>query len=178
MDAFTPPPAVDPTTDFAPVPVVYRRDGWTVERQRAFIATLSETGNVYAAANGVGMSERSAYRLRVRPDAEAFAEAWDAALQLASHRLLATAFELAVKGHERRLYHKGEFVGVDHVKSERLLMFLLRGYHPMRFGALSGVLDFSPRDPHGDVGRDLARLGGALVDLPAAPDPEDAVYDR
>jgi hypothetical protein len=37
-----------PIPDFAPVPRKYRFDGWTAERQRAFIAALAETGSVRA----------------------------------------------------------------------------------------------------------------------------------
>jgi hypothetical protein len=35
-----------PLPNFTPVPRKYRHDGWTAERQRAFIAGLAETGSV------------------------------------------------------------------------------------------------------------------------------------
>ena len=35
------------------VPVAHRRDGWTPERQRTFLATLAETGCVSAACAAV-----------------------------------------------------------------------------------------------------------------------------
>jgi hypothetical protein len=62
---------------FTPVPGRARRDGWTEERQRAFIAALDGTGCVGRAAAAVGMSRKSAYRLRRRKGAESFAAAWD-----------------------------------------------------------------------------------------------------
>lgn len=65
---------------FTPVPVRARRDGWTEERQREFIATLARTGCVDGAASAAGMSRESAYRLRRRKGAESFAEAWDSIL--------------------------------------------------------------------------------------------------
>ncbi|RVU07902.1 hypothetical protein EOE18_02170 [Novosphingobium umbonatum] len=65
---------------FAPVPVRGRRDGWSVGRQAGFMAALARTGSVRAAAEAVGMSRVSAYRLRERAGAESFAAAWDAAL--------------------------------------------------------------------------------------------------
>src|SRR5689334_9510934 len=53
-------------TDFDPAPVKPRHDGWTAERQRAFIAALAEQGCVSDACRAVGVSPRSAYRLRRR----------------------------------------------------------------------------------------------------------------
>jgi hypothetical protein len=41
---------------------------------------LAETGSVIGACEAVGMSRKSAYRLRALPGAESFAAAWDAAL--------------------------------------------------------------------------------------------------
>jgi hypothetical protein len=65
---------------FAPVPVRGRRDGWSAARQAGFMAALVRTGSVAAAAQAVGMSRASAYRLRERAGAASFAAAWDAAL--------------------------------------------------------------------------------------------------
>ena len=65
---------------FYPVPTRTRRDGWTVQRQADFLGMLAETGSVLGACEAVGMSRKSAYRLRSLPGAESFAAAWDAAL--------------------------------------------------------------------------------------------------
>ena len=65
---------------FHPVPLRARRDGWSIERQCAFLAQLYLTGSVGAAAHCVGMSRHSAYRLRTREGAESFAHAWDSVL--------------------------------------------------------------------------------------------------
>src|SRR3954447_10134303 len=65
---------------FYPVPTRTRRDGWTIERQADFLGLLAETGSVIGACEAVGMSRKSAYRLRALPGAESFAAAWDAAL--------------------------------------------------------------------------------------------------
>ena len=65
---------------FDPVPSAStRRDGWTPDKQRAFIERLGECGVVSIAARAVGMSPKSAYVLRKRPGAESFAAAWDEA---------------------------------------------------------------------------------------------------
>ena len=65
---------------FHPVPVGARADGWTHQRQAAFIGYLAETRSVLAACRKVSMGRESAYRLRKRPGAAGFAAAWDAAL--------------------------------------------------------------------------------------------------
>jgi hypothetical protein len=80
-----PAPSAEPLTHrripaFHPVPVGPRADGWTAERQAAFVGKLAETRSVLAAARAVGMGRESAYRLRKRPGAAGFAAAWDAAL--------------------------------------------------------------------------------------------------
>jgi hypothetical protein len=65
---------------FNPVPLRYRRDGWTPGRQSDFLGRLAETGKVAAAARHVGKSRESAYRLRDKQGAESFAAAWDSIL--------------------------------------------------------------------------------------------------
>lgn len=57
---------------FTPVPRKYRYDGWTPERQKAFIDALAETGSVKAAALRVNMSKEGAYYLRRQPHADEF----------------------------------------------------------------------------------------------------------
>lgn len=75
-----PPDRVSTIPDFTPAPLRARVDGWTAERQRGFVEALAATRSVGRAAEAVGLSRASAYRLRGRPDAGAFAAAWDAAL--------------------------------------------------------------------------------------------------
>ena len=62
---------------FHPAALRSRHDGWSVERQCEFLASLYATGTVSAAARSVGMSRASAYALRERDGAEGFAFAWD-----------------------------------------------------------------------------------------------------
>jgi hypothetical protein len=57
--------------NFTPVPVRARHDGWTVERQAAFLEALAETGCIEDACRHVGMSRNSAYRLQRREPAVA-----------------------------------------------------------------------------------------------------------
>ncbi|WP_109808207.1 hypothetical protein [Sphingosinithalassobacter portus] len=150
-------------TDFTPAPAT-RAHGWTAERQRKFIDVLAETGCVSDAAAAVGLTPRSAYRLRLRPGAEGFHRAWDAALTLASDRLLSMAFERAVHGNLRQVWLRGECVGEERVPSDKLLMFLLRHLDPMRFGRMAGLMQADVRDPR-DTARDaLPDLADMLAD--------------
>ncbi len=77
--------------DFTPAAIRARRDGWTPERQRAFIAALALRPSVTAAAASVGLSARSAYKLRGKAGAEGFAAAWDRAIEAAFARRIAAA---------------------------------------------------------------------------------------
>lgn len=58
-----------------------RRDGWTGERQLAFLTVLGRTRSVTKAAAAAGMSRESAYRLRARRPGGLFATLWDRAVQ-------------------------------------------------------------------------------------------------
>lgn len=58
---------------FAPATQRVRCDGWIPDRQRLFIEALSEWGSVRQAAEHVGMTASTAYRLRIHPEAREFA---------------------------------------------------------------------------------------------------------
>jgi hypothetical protein len=62
----------DPPSGFVPVPLRYRRDGWTPARQYSYLLALAETGRSRSAAKAVGMTEQSARKLRRRPEAALF----------------------------------------------------------------------------------------------------------
>jgi hypothetical protein len=111
--------------EFEPVALCSRIDGWTPDRQRAFVEELADCGVVREAAARVGMSEQSAYRLRRRAGAEAFNLAWEAAVQIGMDRLRSVAYERAVLGMPKARYYRGEKVGEDRVYSDRLLIYLL-----------------------------------------------------
>ncbi len=120
-----------PFADYEPVTLSRMRPGgWTAERQRKFLVTLAETGSVSEASIMSGVSARSAYRLRQRLHATAFADAWDHALKLASLRLVTLAFERATTGTVREIWREGRLVGTTRAPSEKLLMFLIRHLMP------------------------------------------------
>ena len=110
---------------FEPVPVRPRRDGWTPEKQRAFIEALADTGLVREAAARVGMTEQSASRLRRRADARAFDIAWEAAARANARRLHAIAWERAIEGIIKGHYYHGELKSEERVYDNRLLIYLL-----------------------------------------------------
>jgi hypothetical protein len=130
------PPRNLPSTGFnafEPALTRFRRDGWTPERQRAFIDALAETACVSDACRAVGMSTQSAYALRRTFEAEAFRLAWDAALDYAIRRLSDEVISRAINGVPVPHFYKGEQVGEHRRYDERLAMFLLRYRDPLRY---------------------------------------------
>jgi hypothetical protein len=75
-----------PPSGFTPVPVRARRDGWTPERQFAYIVALAQYGHAGRAARAVGMTGQGACRLRRRPGAAQFNRLCEAASLLARRR--------------------------------------------------------------------------------------------
>lgn len=121
--------------DFVPASPRERHDGWTPEKQVAFIDALGECGCVTEACERVGLSPSTAYRLRRRVDAYSFRAAWDAALDYAIRRLSDAAFSRALHGVARPVWFQGEQVGERIYYDERLTMFLLRYRDPDTYGA-------------------------------------------
>ena len=71
---------------FDPVPRRARVDNWTAEHQRAFIVALAITGSPRQAARALGRHPFGAEQLRSARGGRSFAEAWDAAMDLARDR--------------------------------------------------------------------------------------------
>ncbi|QIG78684.1 hypothetical protein [Stakelama tenebrarum] len=131
------PPSEDAPFDaaFEPVPVRDRHDGWTPDKQTAFIEALAASGCVVHAAEAVGMRPNAAYRLRARPDAASFRAAWEHALEYAVQRLAEATLSRAIHGVSRPVYYQGEVIGERRYYDERLAMFILRYRDPYRYGA-------------------------------------------
>lgn len=124
-----------PLPDFTPVPRKYRYDGWTPERQKAFIEALADTGSVKAACHRINMSQVGAYYLRRQPGAEGFRKAWDAALDFGVQNLVDIAIDRAKEGVPVPVFYKGEQVGERRRYNDRLLMFILKHHMPSKYGA-------------------------------------------
>lgn len=141
---------------FTPVPVRQRSDGWTVEKQYAFIQALAETGVVEEACRRVGMSRTSADKLRHRPEGAPFRRAWEAAIDYGLYHVEERAHRRARDGVARPIIRNGEQVGEYRHYDERLTMFLLRCYRPERYGRMRELPaprldelgeDLGPEDP-------------------------------
>lgn len=118
---------------FDPVPLRYRADGLTPERQREYVEALADTGVARLAAERVGISEQAINRVRRRADARAFDQACAAALCIGARRLVSVAFERAIEGTIKRHTYHGEIVSEERVYDNRLLMSLI-GKLPSLFG--------------------------------------------
>ena len=120
------PASASPPPAFDPVPVRHRRDGWTRERQRTFIAALARYLCVDRAAAAAGMSRESAYRLRRHPGAASFADAWS--LILAGKRKgssdLSLLWHRAFYGTLRPIVRGGQVVATLHRPDNKALMTL------------------------------------------------------
>ncbi|MEO5773546.1 MAG: hypothetical protein ABIQ32_05445 [Sphingomicrobium sp.] len=167
---------------FAPVPVRYRYDGWTPDKQIAFVEALAVGATVEEAARHVGMSVTSANNLRNRADAHHFREAWDAAQDTTMAQLEHAAGQRCIHGVPRPVFYKGEQVGEWRHFDERLTMFMLRNRRRARYGAWqdrSGPpIDLD--DPGADVEDDSAGRLAAHCDEIAAieyADGEDGLED-
>jgi hypothetical protein len=124
-----PAPSAESAADFTPVPRLCKRhDGWTPERQRAFIEALAETGSAATACRMVNMSLATAYALRHHPQGGSFARAWEAALRCGVERLRDEAFDRAMNGQLHPVIAAGKVIGYRRVKNDRLLMYMLRHY--------------------------------------------------
>ena len=143
-DSSPPPPAATALVPplhiaFDPVPVAVRRDGWTPARQRGFIDALSTVGQVTAAARHVGMTRKSAYRLRERAGAESFAAAWDQAQDIGRTHIYDRAIERAVYGVTQPVFRRSKQIGTRHSFDNRLLLRIVLAQEPFRAPRFDGV---------------------------------------
>jgi hypothetical protein len=127
-------------------PVRPRHDGWTVERQIAFIEKLADCGSITAACKHVGMSRESLRKLRRHPWGRNFRDACDAALDCSYAEVEEAAVERSKKGVARPIFYQGEQVGEWRYFDERLTMFLLRFRRRHRFGPEADSLPRPPAD--------------------------------
>lgn len=111
--------------DFDPIPLRYRRDGLTPERQRAYVEALADCGVAKEAASRIGLSEQAIARARRRADAKSFDLACEAAVRFTAQRVRSIAFERAIQGTIRRHYYHGELKSEERVYDNRLLVYLL-----------------------------------------------------
>ncbi|MEM7515546.1 MAG: terminase [Planctomycetota bacterium] len=110
-------------------------------KKRAFLAAYAETGTLRAASRASGVSRRSHHNW-IANDA-AYAEAVAEARELASDRLEDEARTRAIEGMRRYKFDRnGDPIKhpetgepyYEHAYSDTLLIFLLKGNNPEKFG--------------------------------------------
>jgi len=162
-----------------------RRDGWTADKQEAFLKALATCGCVTHACRSVGMSRESAYQLYNRESAADFRRGWEAALDCSLRLLEDEMWSRAIKGVPRPVFYQGEQVGEYRHFDERLAMFLLRFRRPHRYAEIARLppalvppgTENDPPDPDEAIGSLDFHLGD-LVDedaLSGGPATIDAV---
>lgn len=168
-----------PTPAFEAAPLRARADGWTPERQYRFIEALAESGCVEEACRFVGLSKQSAYRLRMRPEAQAFRLAWDAAIDLAIRVLSDSVLGRAIHGEEIPHYYQGELIGTHRRYDNRLAQFLLRYRDPLRYARTLDHMVYAGH-PEGAALRYKSALDTIGETAPTFPDdvPTQDVDDR
>lgn len=134
-----PPDPGDPLLSFAPyLHKQPRRNAITPDRQRAFIAALAASGIVTQAAREIGASLEALYKLRVRPGAEGFSAAWEAAIDRGILRLEDCAVELALRGEELPIASGGKLLGTYRKHNFGHIRFMLSQRRGDRFGQSGG----------------------------------------
>ena len=102
----------------------FREGGWDGPSKAMFIGTLAETGVVTFACRACQMSAKSAYALRHRDPV--FSKAWEAALDMARHRLADELLARSLKGSAEQLLRDGCIVGERHHYDNKLAFAILR----------------------------------------------------
>ncbi|KKW92966.1 hypothetical protein [Sphingobium chungbukense] len=153
----------------APAPPI-RVDGWSPERQRAFLETLAATGIIRAACEAAHISTRSAYSLRIRRDGAAFRLGWNAAILIARARLVDDLLARALTGHEeviRKDMEAGEIT--RHRHDNRLAMSML--------SRLDRMADSPPEGSDAALARIVAQDFAAYLDMLCPQDQAEAEAD-
>lgn len=156
----------DPLLGFAPyLHKRPRRNSITPAKQRAFIATLAATGIVTQAARSIGVSLEALYNLRRLAGAEAFAAAWEAALDHGMARLEDCALALAIEGEEVPIVSGGQLLGWYRKHNFGFIRFLLAQRRHTRFGERDAFATLRPGAPGvraapRGVGKGVARRRG------------------
>ncbi|WP_052507699.1 hypothetical protein [Sphingomonas hengshuiensis] len=99
------PAQILPPEDSADPARTQRHDGWTADRQRAFLQALSEGSSVSHACQIVGLSVQSAYAFRRAARGAGFALGWQAAQLLAREVLADTLMDRALHGTQEIRFH-------------------------------------------------------------------------
>lgn len=154
------PEADDPLLAFAPYIHTHPRgNSITPERQRKFVATLAATGIVTQAARSIGKSMEALYRLRHRPGAQGFRNAWDAALDRGLQRMEDCALDQAMRGVSTPIVSGGKILGYWNKPDGAMTRFMLQHRMPERYG----VQAYRPGQPAEGIDRIIRRINAAAA---------------
>jgi hypothetical protein len=153
------PPITPPLPDTIPTPAPQSRtDGWSPARQRRFLEILAATGVIMLACEGVRITARSAYTLRIRHDGAAFRLGWDAAILIARARLADDLLSRAIMGSEETIRKDPDNYEVRrHRHDNRLAMSML--------ARLDRMADSPPEGSDAALARVVAQDFTAYLDL-------------
>ncbi len=121
----TAPDAAVPLANYVPI-VLQRTRHDEVDRRAPARLPHCAGRDAPQACEATGITTRDRPIGCARPDARAFALAWDQALLISVNRLLTLAFERAARSTIREYWKNGELVAETRQPSEKLLTFLLQ----------------------------------------------------
>lgn len=101
------------------------------QRKERFLKELAKRANVSTSAKAAGVDRGTPYRWR-EADSE-FAEAWDAAVEVAVDALESEAWRRAAIGTMKPVYQKGQLVGRIREYSDTLMVVLLKGHRREKY---------------------------------------------
>jgi len=139
----------------------------TPKTRTEFLNALEITCNVTKACELSGLARQSAYDWR-NEDKE-FADAWQKALDVAADLLEEEAIRRAKDGCEEPVYQGGKLVGAVQKYSDTLMIFLLKGAKPRKYG---DKLAHTGADGEGPVVIKIDReeiIGKLIGNRPAPP---------
>lgn len=98
----------------------------TSDARARFLESLRASANVSKSAESIGVSRTCVYEHKAND--EAFAAAWDDAIEEATDALEAEARRRALEGWDEPVWHHGIQCGVVRKYSDRLLELMLRAH--------------------------------------------------
>lgn len=101
-------------------------------KRKKFLLVLAQTCSVAVAARAAGYQDTSTLK-RYRRENEAFAEAWEQAVDDGIDVLEEELLRRAVHGVKKPLLYKGEIVAYETVRSDSNLQFALRAANPDKY---------------------------------------------
>jgi hypothetical protein len=103
----------------------------TPRRAGLFLKCLAAGHSIVTACRHIGIGRATAYRYR--RDDPAFAEDWNEANEIGADVLEDEAWRRAVVGTKKPIFYRGKQVGTKIVKSERMLILLLKARRPEQY---------------------------------------------